>query len=388
MPITAPRPVGRCFTGPVYGGTGWTGLSAAALAICLSVTLSACQEETAPSGAAREPGSATQVPGPGSDPVQAADYDTWQPIYRAVRAATEDDLLDLRERVDKLDASAYTVQVPTMGLEVARSPEHVRVSLGDGWELHLDPDSAGKELFDIGPFVLCSLDDDTCTEVGEDLEGGGGPHLFNNGLDTLLFTAGALVQAQEAAAVWLRSTDPDGASVAVVDSPAGPLDCLLTGGREGQHARLEGRPIELDADPFSSGRRRPLSTTCLDERGLLVLTLPSLLAPVVPYASFQEGVPDDFDQHAQPVPYGASASPQPTASATSDPEGMQDVLVAAEPIEAGESLADAQAAGRFELTFVPGTDLQPGAVSSTSALDGVALRDIAAGEQITADLFG
>lgn len=356
--------------------------------MCLSAAVSACQEEAAPSGAAREPGASTQ--GPGADPVQAADYDTWQPTYRDVRAATEDDLLELQDRVDELKASAYTVQVPAMGLEVARNSEHVRVSLGNGLELHLDPDSAGEELFDIGPFVLCSRGDDMCTEVGANRVGGGGggPHLFNNGLDTLVFTAGTLVQAQEAAASWLGSTDPDGASVAVVDSPAGPLDCILTGGRAGQHARLEGRRVDLDVDPFSSGRRRPLSTTCLDERGLLVLTLPSLLAPVVPYASFEEGVPDDFDQHAEPVPYGTSPSPEPAESATSNPERVQEVLVAAGPISAGESLLDALAAGRFELTAVPGTDLLPDAVSSTSGLDGVALRDIAAGEQITADLFG
>jgi hypothetical protein len=372
----------------MYGGTARAGLCAVVLAICLSATLSACREGPTRSAAAREPTASTPAPQPESDPVQAADYDTWQPTYRDVRAATEDDLVELRERVDELDASAYTVQVPAMGLEVARSPEHVRVSLGDAWELHLDPEAAGEELFDIGPFVLCSRDDDTCTEVGEDREGGGGPHLFNNGLDTLVFTAGTLVQTQESAAAWLGSTDPDGASVAVVDSPAGPLDCLLAGGRAGQHARLEDQLVDLDADPFSSGRRRPLSTTCLDERGLLVLTLPSLLAPVVPYASFEEGVPDDFDQHAEPVPYGTTPSPEPTESAPSDPEVVHEVLVAAGPISSGESLGDALAAGRFELTAVPGTDLLPGAVSSTSALDGVALRDIAAGEQITAKLFG
>jgi pilus assembly protein CpaB len=67
---------------------------------------------------------------------------------------------------------------------------------------------------------------------------------------------------------------------------------------------------------------------------------------------------------------------------------MQEVLVAAGPIGAGESLAEAQAAGRFELTFLLGSELLPGAVSSTSGLDGVALRDIGEGEQITADLFG
>jgi hypothetical protein len=108
----------------------------------------------------------------------------------------------------------------------------------------------------------------------------------------------------------------------------------------------------------------------------------------VPYTSFEAGVPDDFDRHAEPVPYGTSPSATPTDSTTSGSDGLQQVLVAVGRIQAGESLADARAAGRFELTSVPGSELLPGAVSSTSGLGGVALREIGVGEQITADLFG
>lgn len=373
----------------MYGGTGRAGLLAVALVACLSATLSACQEESAPSGAARQPAADTD-----GDPVRAAEYDTWQPTYRDVRAATASDVLELRQRVHRLSATSYTVRVPQMDLEIARSTEHVRVRIGGAWtggyELHLDPRAAGEELLDIGPFVLCSLADDTCTEVDEDRESGGGPHLFNNGLDTLVFTAGTIVQVQEAAAGELGRTEPDGASTAVVDSPAGVLDCLVTGGRVAHHARLEGRSVDLDAQPFSVGRRPPLMTTCVDERGLVVLSLPALLAPVVPYTSFADGVPDGFDNHAEPVPYGTSPSPDsttPDPSGSSGPDTVQEVLVAATAIDSGESLADALAAGRFELTAVPGADLLPGAVTSTSGLAGVATRDVAEGEQITADLF-
>jgi hypothetical protein len=66
---------------------------------------------------------------------------------------------------------------------------------------------------------------------------------------------------------------------------------------------------------------------------------------------------------------------------------MVTVLVASEPIEAGTSLVEVQQTGRLELTSVPELELMPGAVSSTSGLNGIALRDIDAGEQITADHF-
>ena len=67
---------------------------------------------------------------------------------------------------------------------------------------------------------------------------------------------------------------------------------------------------------------------------------------------------------------------------------MYEVLVATGPIRAGESLAEVQAAGRLFLDVVPGDQLLPGAVSSTSGLAGVAMHDIAGGEQITEDNFG
>ena len=360
------------------------------LVACLTGLASACDDEREGPDTVREPAAATQDAEHAR--VTAADYDAWQPSYRGVRPATPADVEELRRRVSDLAAMSYTAVVPTMGLEIARTTEHVRVTIGgawtDGYELHLDPRAAGEELLDIGPFVLCSLAENTCTEVGEDRAGGGGPHLFNNGLDTLVFTAGTLVQTQEAAGHELGLMGHRGASVALVDSPAGPLDCLVTGGSAQRHVRLEGRPVDLDAEPISLGRRPPLSTTCIDEHGFVVLSVPSLLAPVVPYTSFEDGVPDGFDQHTEPVPYGTSPSPAADdESASPAPDGMHVVVVAADPIEAGEPLADAQAAGRFDLDAVLGAEVAEGAVSSTAGLTGRAVRDIAEGEQITADLF-
>lgn len=281
MPITRSGPAGRCFTGPVHGGTARAGLCAVALAVCLSGALSACEDEAPQSGTASEPTPATQDPDPGSDagsdPVQAADYDAWQPTYRDVRAATADDVLELSERVDGLAATAYTVQVPAMGIEIARSPEHVRVSTGAGtpdvYELHLDPRATGGGLFDIGPFVVCSVADDSCTAVGEEQPSNGGPHLFDNGMDTFVLTAGTIVRAQGSVAGVLLATDVEEASMATVDSPTGPLDCLVSGGAAHLHEQLEGRALALESDPVQRDDREPLSTTCVDERGLVVLTV-------------------------------------------------------------------------------------------------------------------
>ena len=177
--------------------------------------------------------------------------------------------------------------------------------------------------------------------------------------------------------------------MATVDSPTGPLDCLVSGGAAHLHERLEGRALALESDPVQRDDREPLSTTCVNERGLVVLTLPSLLAPVVPYTSFEAGVSDDFDEHGDPVPYGTSPSATPTETAsTGGSDTVQEVLVASEPIDAGESLDDVIASGRLELTGVRAGELEPGAVSRADGLGPVALRDVAEGEQITEDVFG
>jgi pilus assembly protein CpaB len=65
------------------------------------------------------------------------------------------------------------------------------------------------------------------------------------------------------------------------------------------------------------------------------------------------------------------------------------VLTAVKQIEAGESVADAQSAGKLELTEVPGGSVVPGAQSDTEAITGmVALGPVYAGEQILASRFG
>lgn len=381
----------------MYGGTGRRRLSAVALTLAVLGAGTACQEEDIDPGRARE-SVAPSAEDLGSIEAQAMAYESWEPVYGEVRPATAADVDSLRQRVIDLNESSYTASLPLMGLEIASAPDHVRVRFGDGgsggFDLHLDPTASSEAFF--GPFVMCSADDGSCVEVGEDgPKGGGGPHMFNNGMDTVIFWASGIVSTQHELPDRLPDADAD-ASVTTVESPTGTLDCILTGATPEQRARLEGKPVDQEADPLiREGDPEPLSTLCVDERGLVVVTLPSLMIGLVPYGSVEPGVPDGFDEHPDPVPYGTSPSPSPTESPSAaptspgtDPDAMYTVLVAWQEIPAGESLADAQMNGRFKLDAVLGGEVVPGAVASTDGLDGVALEDIAEGDQITEDSFG
>lgn len=351
----------------------------------------ACQTDESgrenPGASARE-----VVGGPGSE---GPDYEGWRPSYREVRPATADDVQTLRQRAIDLNETSYTVTVPSMGLQIASAPDHVRVRWGEGYpegfDLHLDPAVAIDDLEDLfgGPFVMC-LADSSCVELGGEGEGSDGPHMVNNGVDTIVFTATSIVASQRALPEGLEDISLEEASFATVDSPSGTLDCLVSGGTPEDHARLEGSPVEA-ADPvYRDDGPEPLSTTCVDEHGLAVVALPSLLGGVVPYGTFEQEVPDGFDDHADPQPRGTTPATTPSqAPATSDePGGMESVLVAGAPISAGESLTYAQQTGSLDLEFVPTDEVLPGALSSTEGIDGVALQDLAVGEQLTEDSFG
>jgi pilus assembly protein CpaB len=65
------------------------------------------------------------------------------------------------------------------------------------------------------------------------------------------------------------------------------------------------------------------------------------------------------------------------------------ILTATDVINPGESLDDAQAAGKLALTDVPEANVLPGALTSTAALQGqLALTTIYQGEQILPEKFG
>lgn len=68
---------------------------------------------------------------------------------------------------------------------------------------------------------------------------------------------------------------------------------------------------------------------------------------------------------------------------------LVEVLVAKDVVSAGESVADAEAAGKFEKADVRREDMVPGALSSSASVNGlVATGNIYPGEQLIADRFG
>jgi pilus assembly protein CpaB len=70
-------------------------------------------------------------------------------------------------------------------------------------------------------------------------------------------------------------------------------------------------------------------------------------------------------------------------------QAMVEVLTATDVIDPGESVTDAQSAGKFEKTEVVRDDLTEGALTTTSAIeDKVALGTIYPGQQIIAQQFG
>ena len=67
---------------------------------------------------------------------------------------------------------------------------------------------------------------------------------------------------------------------------------------------------------------------------------------------------------------------------------QQQVLVATAQVESGEKVADAIAAGKFDLAEVPSTAVLPGALTETATItDQVAATTIYAGEQLVAQKF-
>ncbi len=66
-----------------------------------------------------------------------------------------------------------------------------------------------------------------------------------------------------------------------------------------------------------------------------------------------------------------------------------EVLAATKQVEVGETIEDAQAAGKLGMVSVPRKNVVPGALTDTSALDGqIALSTVYVGEQILPGMFG
>jgi hypothetical protein len=209
----------------------------------------------------------------------------WEGVYRDVRPATDADVAVVRARVRARNATSWTGALDGMGMTLSVSPEHVRVDAGYA-EWHLDPVGAPLR----APYVLCV--DGECVRIGPDAKVDG-PHVTNNHLDSMTFLLQTLLFAQRQGGA-IRLEEP--MVSATVESPVGPLDCLVRGDSEQELATLEGTSVSLGLDPEA----RFAVPLCVDQRGLVTLTSDSW-PPAIVYSSWHEGVADDYDTYPGPV---------------------------------------------------------------------------------------
>ena len=212
---------------------------------------------------------------------------TWHGVYEEVRPATREDLARLRDRTAALNETSWTGVLDGYGATLSVSPDHARADLGFG-EWHFDTKGAPFET----PYVLCLHEEEQCVRVGKDADSGGGPHMFNNDLDSMTFTWLVALSAQWDGGAGTSLDEP--LLAAVVDSPVGPLDCLVPGDDAAVSrvlARVDGWTTRTEGAPF-----------CVDERGLVQqVSEGGLLGMRMPYLSWREGVDEGFDEYPYPV---------------------------------------------------------------------------------------
>lgn len=209
---------------------------------------------------------------------------TWEGVYRDVRSATEADVAAVRSRVLARNATSWTAVLDEMGVTLSVSPEHTRADAGYA-EWHFEPGGPPSE----STYVMC-VDESGCVRIGPDAETDG-PHLTNSFLDGTTFLLQSLLGAQEAVEeVRLQRR----MVFATVDSPVGPLDCLVRGTQK-RLDTLEGARVAGEL-PMQS----MLVPLCVDQRGLVTI-LGGSFSPAIFYSSWREGVADDHDTYPAPV---------------------------------------------------------------------------------------
>lgn len=209
---------------------------------------------------------------------------TWEGVYRDVRPATDDDVEAVRARVLARNATSWTGVLDEMGMTLSVTPEHARVDAGYA-EWHFEPGGRPSE----STYVMC-VDESGCVRIGPDAETDG-PHLTNDFLDGTTFLLQSLLGAQEAVEeVRLQRR----MVFAAVDSPVGPLDCLVRGTQK-RLDTLEGARVAGELPMQST-----LVPLCVDQRGLVTIVGGSF-SPAIFYSSWREGVADDHDTYPGPV---------------------------------------------------------------------------------------
>jgi hypothetical protein len=207
----------------------------------------------------------------------------WEEEFRDAHTATDAEVQALEDRVSAFNETSWTGVLGGYGATMSVTPRHVRVGMGFG-EWHFDTVGSPFKT----PYVLCLHDEEQCVRVGKDAEvPEGSPHLFNNDLDSMTFTWLMALGTQRAG---LASPTGDPPVLATIDSPVGPLDCLVDG--------LDA--AELDVDALASLMTSTQeSVICVDQRGLVQLSTGGMLGAQGQYTSWHAGVDDGFDE----IPY-------------------------------------------------------------------------------------
>ena len=143
-------------------------------------------------------------------------------------------------------------------MELSVSPEHARALAGFA-EWHLDP--GGRPLR--SPYVLCL--EKQCVRVGAQPRHRRSPHVFNNDLDSMTFMLRGCCSPQRLS----RGIPLEQPMVAAtVDSPVGPLDCLVGGASDDALADLEGAPLPKEA--ALDLEAEVAAPWCVDQRGMVL----------------------------------------------------------------------------------------------------------------------
>ena len=217
-----------------------------------------------------------------------------------VRPSTDADATALAARAETVLRRSFTVTaVGVLGeFELNWTPTHARVLFGvrgnTYLEAHSTPDSTAtpdREAVLRGPLTVCLHQEGECTRITGDEDSGDRPHLFDTVTDSLVYQASATMTAQAGVPELLDEVRGQGATaVTTVESPIGPLDCVVVVEDATGITPLEGRPLE----PGSSESDH--TVLCLDARGLVVLSPTASFLPLTAYTSMRPEVPPGFDQ--------------------------------------------------------------------------------------------
>jgi hypothetical protein len=237
------------------------------------------------------------TPAPGAELVDVF-WGAWEPVYADVRATTDEEVDALRDRAAGLASRDWTATDATYGMEISYTPTRARVSIEGMLDAYTDPRNRSEEW----EMVIC--DDEGCSHVGPDTEVDA-PHLTGSFSDAMIYTGLGAIRSQTRPPLGLG----EHTALATVDSPVGPLDCVVTGARarDVEVDALEGLALTLDPSAVDPDEGPFLLPVCVDSRGLVIIDGTGLMG-YNPVRSWHEGVDGPMDYPFEVEEYGAEGN--------------------------------------------------------------------------------